>query len=141
LLHDEVARDPSFRVDHPQAHLFVVAQPVAADPELLFRAAAATGLAGWVRERILSGRPRRGAGESFSPDLGSTANDVSLRADGVALASYQLGPGRVPRPTREGGGVDETELLELEVREDGGLVLFCGRASDLAPLEDRLPRV
>ncbi len=131
LLAEEVARDPSPTVDHPQAHLFVIAQPVSADAELLFRAAASAGLAEWVRERVLSGPPCRGAGQSFSPDLGSIANDVTRRADGVAVASYYLGPGRVPQPGRDGDSVDETSLLELEVREDGGLRLFCGRASDM----------
>jgi hypothetical protein len=131
LLGEEVARDPSPPVDHTQAHLFVIAQPVSADPELLLRAITPTSLSEWVCKRVLSGPPCRAAGQSFSPDLGSTANDVSRRADGVALASYYLGPGRVPQPSRDGEPVDETTLLDLEVREDGGLRLFCGRASDV----------
>ena len=129
LLRGEIARDPSPLTEQPEAHLFVVAQPVAADPELLFRSVGESGLAGWVRDRVLSGLPCARAGTAFGPDLGSTATDISRRADGVALATYQLGPGRVPRPNGD-HPPEDTDLLELEVREDGGLRLFCGRASD-----------
>jgi hypothetical protein len=130
ILRDEIARDPSPATEQPEAHLFVIAQPVTADDELLFRAVGAEGLAGWVRERVQFGAPCRGAGATYSPDLGNTANEVSRRADGVALATYQVGPGRVPRPNGP-AGVEDTDMLELEVREDGGVRLFCGRASEV----------
>ncbi len=129
ILRAEIARDPSPPTEQPEAHLFVIAQPVAADDELLFRAVAAGGLAGWVRDRVQSGGPCHGAGTAYSPDLGSVATEVSRRADGVALATYQVGPGRVPRPNGP-AGVEGTDMLELEVREDGGLRLFCGRGSE-----------
>lgn len=130
ILRAEIARDPSPPTQQPEAHLFVIAQPVAADAELLFRSVGTDGLAGWVRTRVQQGAPCRHAGSSYSPDLGSTATELSRRADGVALATYQVGPGRVPRPNGP-AGVEDTDMLELEVREDGGLRLFCGRGSEV----------
>lgn len=129
ILRTEIFRDPSPPTEQPEAHVFVIAQPLAADDELLFRVVAAGGLAGWVREKVQSGAPCHGAGTTYSPDLGSVATEVSRRADGVALATYQLGPGRVPRPNGP-AGVKDTDMLELEIREDGGLRLFCGRGSE-----------
>jgi hypothetical protein len=136
ILRAEIARDPSPPTTQPEAHLFVIAQPVTADDELLFRAVGAEGLAGWVRSRVQQGAPCRNAGTSYSPDLGSMATEVSRRADGVALATYQVGPGRVPRPNGP-AGVEDTDMLELEVREDGGLRLFCGRGSKVIGDEEK----
>lgn len=52
----------------------------------------------------------------------------SRRANGVALSSTGVsGPGRTLLPAYEDGPIDEETMLDLEVREDGGLRLLAGR--------------
>jgi hypothetical protein len=131
LLREEVARDPAPRSDTPTGHMFVVAQPVAADPELLLRSVRPERLDQWVLSTVLSGAPCRTGGALFTPDLGTVANAISTRADGVALSSFEVGPGRLARANGD-LGLDVRNMLDLEIREDGGLRLFCGRAATSA---------
>lgn len=127
LLREEVSRD--LYPEGGEAHLFVVAQPLGADPQLLLRHVNGN-LAQWVRDSILHGAACRGAGAgAIVPDLGSHASEVSRRADGVALASHRVGPGRVALATDHSSRAPESGLLDFEVREDGGLRLYSGRAS------------
>ncbi len=50
------------------------------------------------------------------------------RAQGIAWSSYETsGPGRTLRAHRDGAPPDEEAMLDVEVREDGGLRLLVGR--------------
>jgi hypothetical protein len=130
LLEEAVIDDPWRNGRH--AHLFGVAQLVSPHPDLLLRALGTTSLAwtDFLRDRI---RPQPHNG--WVPDL-SGANEVSRRAWGWALSTVEM-PGRVVDQRNEHW---EEILLDLEVREDGGLRLFCGGASQtmnpaMGPLE------
>jgi hypothetical protein len=119
LLEEAVQNDPWSARRH--AHLFGVAQPVSPRSDLLLGALGAEPKA-W--HDFLHGRIRAGSSNLWHPDLPG-ANEVSRRAWGWALSSVEM-PGRVINTSDEHR---ETSVLDLEVREDGGLRLFCGGAS------------
>jgi hypothetical protein len=119
LLEEAVQNDPWPARRH--AHLFGVAQPVSPRSDLLLRALGADAKA-W--HDFLHGRVRSGPSNLWYPDLPG-ASDVSRRAWGWALSSVEM-PGRVIDTSDEHR---ETGVIDLEVREDGGLRLFCGGAS------------
>jgi len=119
LLDEAVQHDPWQAQQH--AHLFGVAQPVSPRSDLLLRALGTTPRA-W--QEFLQGRIRPQSPEPWVPDLAS-ANEISRRAWGWALSTLEM-PGRVVDQRNEHW---EISLLDLEVREDGGLRLFCGGAS------------
>jgi hypothetical protein len=119
LLDEAVRNDPW--QPRRYAHLFVVAQPVSPRSDLLLRALDTTSQA-W--HEFLSTRIRHQTASLWRPDL-PDAIHVSPRAWGWALSTLEM-PGRVVDQSDE---YRETSLLDLEVREDGGLRLFCGGAS------------
>ena len=119
LLDEAVQNDPWRARRH--AHLFGIAQPVSPRSDLLLRALGAEPKA-W--HDFLHSRIRAGSSSLWSPDLPG-ASEVSRRAWGWALSSMEM-PGRIINTSDERR---ETSVLDLEVREDGGLRLFCGGAS------------
>jgi hypothetical protein len=123
LLEEAVQNDPWPSRRH--AHLFGVAQPVSPRSDLLLRALGDEPKA-W--HDFLHGRIRAGSSSLWYPDLPG-ASDVSRRAWGWALSSVEM-PGRVINTSDEHR---EASVLDLEVREDGGLRLFCGGASTTHP--------
>jgi hypothetical protein len=89
------------------------------------------GWHGFIHGRIRGGTAGQPLRDEWSPDL-PHASDVSRRARGWALSSG-IDPGRrvrLPDSNVEALARAEGYVLDLEVREDGGLRLFCGRASD-----------
>jgi hypothetical protein len=137
LLDAEVRRDPAMAVGlRAHAHLFAIAQPVGARPDLLERVIGEAGPKGWhdfLHGQVRSGSAGRPLSDPWSPDLPGIG-DPTRRARGWALRSAGMTAGRDALPGGLNalvGGVDaENRLLDLEVNEDGGLRLFCGRASD-----------
>jgi hypothetical protein len=131
LLDAEVARDPTSAALRTQGHLFVVAQPLVPRADLLGRIL--TTAADWqawlgvtLPRRLLEARQ-----EDTAPYLfGGTS--VSPRPDGWAIHAYEIGVDRHLRPNGA-SPVREDNLLDLEIRDDGGLRLFCGRASTVLP--------
>jgi len=123
LLAIERERDPSPKEWAGQAHLYVAAQPIHHDDELLINAIDQP-LNTWVNKHILQGLPGRNPG-TYEPDIGSTGGQISSRAGAVAIHSYDVGPGRILGPEAR-----ESSVVDLEVREDGGVRLFCSRGSD-----------
>ena len=119
VLKGEIDRDPVPQEAREQAHLFVVAQPAYADPEMLQRALGSTWRE-WIAQEVLN-VPR--LDQEWSPDFREVQHRVHRSPDGWTATSLQ--PGRVT-----GDAVRENHLLDLEIREDGGVRLFCGRASD-----------
>ena len=127
LLDAEVARDPTTADLRTQGHLFVIAQPLVPRPDLLARSlGSAKDWWAWLNgtsTRLLEARA-----EDAAPYL--LGASVSPRPDGWAMHTYEIGADRHLRPNGE-SPVREDNLLDLEVRDDGGLRLFCGRASSV----------
>jgi hypothetical protein len=119
LLDEAVENDPWRRPRH--AHLFGVAQPVSPRSDLLLRALGTTAQA-W--QEFLHNRIRNQPPSPFRPDLPG-ATEVSRRAWGWALSTLEM----LGRDVDQSDERRETSVLDLEVREDGGLRLFCGGAS------------
>ncbi len=126
----EMQRDPTLssganRFWH-QAHLFVMADPVFGDRELLHAAIPDGDWESWLRSSIREGMGRR-LTKHWEPDMGSYATQTSRRADGWALHSTSLPQNR--RPDVNDDQTHEKDMLELEINEDGSVRLFCGAGS------------
>jgi len=115
--------DPISEDERQRGHLYVLAQPeIAAEEslvELLGRADVMAVMQETIRQIV---RERGSSTTGFEPDVRGLLGRVP-RAEGLALISYSAeeGPGR------------EQSLLELVIREDGGLRLICGRGTDTFP--------
>jgi hypothetical protein len=139
LLEKDMRLDPFPAKFRRHAHLFGIAQPVSARRDLVQQIL--KDPEGWhrfIHSKIRSDTAGQPLGDDlsprgWSPDL-PKLGDISRRARGWALSSSGMLPGRKVVPP-EPLDVDlfqhqEKRLLDLEIREDGGLRLFCGRASD-----------
>jgi hypothetical protein len=119
ILEAEVARDPVSEEVRQQAHLFIVAQPVFADPEMLQRAIA-TEWQSWIGNEILN--PPR-LDQEWSPDLPSLQNRVRRVPEGWSATTLE-------QDRDAGDRFREGYMLDLMIHEDGGVRLFSGRGSD-----------
>lgn len=111
--------DPIAEEERQSGHLYLLAQPEIASDEM-FLDLLARGDAVRVLQEITE-QVRRGRGSStigFEPDTHSLGYRIP-RAEGMALTSYSAEEG----PNRE------QSLLELVIREDGGVRLICGRGT------------
>jgi hypothetical protein len=132
LLDVEVARSPGLPSPRQRAHLIGFAQPVTGRPDLLHRVLGPEPQ-DWHQflHRLRGGPAGRLLTNPWSPDL-SEASEVTRRARGWALSSVRM-PGRQIDPSAPGSDI-EKRVLDVEVNEDGGIRLFCGRASDAIPM-------
>ena len=104
-------------------HLYLLAQPETAAEEALVEFLASDAAAGVLQELLKAVLRERGSSPSgYRPDVDQLL-DRAPRAEGLALTSYSAEEG----PRRE------RTLLELVVREDGGVRLTCGRGTDAFP--------
>jgi hypothetical protein len=78
----------------------------------------------WFNRELLNKVHRSGP----APDIDSAGNR-SVRANGWAAHNYCISPARTIRPNGE-HPAKESHLIDLEVRADGGVRLFNGRATD-----------
>ena len=119
-----MADDDPIPADERQlGHLYLLAQPETAAEEALVEFLARSDAAGVIQELLKSIVGDRGSGTTeFSPDLHLLLDRVP-RAEGLALTSYSAEEG----PRRE------QTVLELVIREDGGVRLTCGRGTDAFP--------
>jgi Schlafen, AlbA_2 len=121
--------DPITGEDRRLGHLYVLAQPDIAGEEILVEFLARDDVMR-ILQRIIGRIVRkRGSGMTgFSPDMQWLLNRAP-RAEGLALTSYspEDGPGR------------EEALLELVIREDGGIRLICGKGTAAFPWSGSLP--
>lgn len=118
VLRGFVALDPTQAEQRRQAHLFVVARPLRVDAEML-QSAVGDRWEGWTRDHVLQA-PR--LTEEFSPDF-REAHRLSRTPSGWIATHYET-VHQPPEPLHENYGI------EVEIREDGTLRLFCSRASD-----------
>jgi hypothetical protein len=122
LLRDWITNDPLATKTHTNGHLFVVASPVPQREGMLLP------LFGdeWQRvmQRLVS-QTSHSAGQ-FVPDLPSALYNFSRTPEGWSGYSYAVYGER-----REGDAPKDREdsAMFLEVCEDGGLRLWCGRAT------------
>lgn len=129
----EVDRDPLHFDQRRRAHLFLAAEPLEAEPDLLLEFLEGVDVQGRLATLVQSPSVapnieqalQAGHVGAFHPDFG-TLQFLDRRTDGVALTSYQLGPGRVPRSDI----TSESEIVELGLREGGGIRLYMSRLSD-----------
>ncbi|MDQ6856488.1 MAG: hypothetical protein M3Z57_05385 [Candidatus Dormibacteraeota bacterium] len=134
LLAAEVARDPTPAGTQNQLHLFVVAQPATGRRDLLSQAIGTQNWRPWIEgpfKTTVRTVPSQG-----EPDLFNTAGMLYARVDGWAVSTYEMGDDRSVRPSGP-TPVTEGQLLDFEIRDDGGLRLFCGRASTQISETDR----
>jgi hypothetical protein len=126
--------DPITTDERQLGHLYLLAQPETAAEEALVEFLARSDAMGVIQELLKSVvRERGSATTGFDPDVHRLLDRVP-RAEGLALTSYSAEEG----PRRE------QSLLELVLREDGGVRLTCGRGTDAVPQpgwspEDRPP--
>jgi hypothetical protein len=118
------ADDDPFPGDERQlGHLYILAQPEIAAEETLVELLGRADVMAIMRETIGQIVSERGSSlPGFVPDVHVLLDRVR-RAEGLALTSYSAEEG----PRRE------QSLLELVIREDGGLRLICGRGTDTFP--------
>jgi hypothetical protein len=117
-----IAADPTPDALREQAHMFVVARPtVPTDPAMLQRVVGRTWKH-WLRENVINQLRR-----DLWPDV-TRLDRVVRRPAGWAITSYGIDEPRVVAEQ-----TSETDLLELEVDEDGMLRLFCGYGSGPYP--------
>lgn len=134
LLDEEVERDPVPRDARQLGHLYLVAQPINAPRRL------AHGLVrGNNTQDVydLVHRPDSAAqlvSESITsvPPQPWDTNQRMNRAHGVALSSYAVTPGRRLAPPENGGSLDDGYLLDIELRDDGGVRVLVGRMTMIA---------
>lgn len=131
LLTREFARDPVPEDERKQAHLFVLAEPLAPRPEMVLPYLNQQGLLGLLSRGAYGDEPTRalGPGEQFSPEL-SAALVFTRRADGVALSTYGLTSDRSVDPSYPSRWEN---VVEFEVSEDGAIRIMMGRLSDALP--------
>ncbi|MFD8026777.1 helix-turn-helix domain-containing protein [Streptomyces lavendulae] len=132
LLQHEMDRDP---VRHGNnAHLFLLAQPLASPRDMLLRL---TGDPQWGQRlnEFIAKANTRALNEVLYPNhdiVPSLAGDASRsyrRARGIAAASPDIGPARLF--TSDGSGTRQTmRAIELQVGDDGGLRIYSSRLSD-----------
>lgn len=103
--------------------MFVVAQPDANDDELFFRWLPEQNFSAWMHGTLL----RTLVPSAWSPDI--PGGSVCRRARGWAIHDYCISEDRRVRSNGE-LPARENRLLDMEVQEDGGVRLFCARATD-----------
>jgi hypothetical protein len=131
LLDIEIARDPVPEEERRVGHLYLVAQPIGAPRRIahgLVRGDANL-IHNLVRNSPLS---RRSDGAfSWEPAPRNYADTRSVRSNGAALCSYALsGRGRTLLPRTGNLPNDSGTLLDVEIREDGGVRVLVGRVTD-----------
>lgn len=125
LLDQEIARDPVPAELRAHGHVFVVAQPVNDDDELLYSALNGEPFNAWAHGTLIA----KARSSRWQPDVISSKN-LASRAGGNAIHTYEISPERQLRPNGD-YPAKEQNLADLEIRDDGGVRYFCGRATDI----------
>jgi hypothetical protein len=118
----ETARSPISKPDQKLSHLFLVAQPLASPPDLL------TPLIGTQQLRTSISEANKAVPDSerIAPNLGYALSNYEPRPRGAGFYSYGL-VGRRFQPQMN--SVREESQIDLEIWDNGTIVLFCGGGS------------
>ena len=122
LLAAEVSREPVPGDERQGARLFVIGQPMSADPTLLLDSCDGRDLLKWPLQPSQSSVLT--AERSYGTHLGGW-RDAHRRARGVALSSGHLDSDR----TVSGELQSPRNIVDLEIWESGGIRLYYGCAS------------
>ena len=129
LLQHEIDNDPIPASQRKQAHLFLVAQPLAGRPDMLLNLVSGphwnSNLAVFMHRAFTPELDAALKGTWARPSLRDACNSYR-RARGAARATPDLGAGR--RFTPLGGPAEDA--VELQVHEDGGMRVYFSRFSD-----------
>lgn len=132
LLQHEMDRDP---VRHgSNAHLFLLAQPLAGPRDMLLRLTSDLQWGQRLNEFIAKANTQAlnevlYPNHAIVPSLAVDASHSYRRARGIAAASPDIGPARLF--TSDGSGCPQTmRAIELQVGDDGGLRIYSSRLSD-----------
>lgn len=138
LLDEEVGRDPVPVGQQQAGRLYAVAQPLSGRRDLavgVARGPHATLLDIATGSETVLPRDVR----EFAPQPSAASHRV-VRANGTALCSgASTGPGRTFAQVNS--WTDETNLLDIEFREDGGVRLLMGRMTDIWGPAGEAPKV
>ena len=129
LLDEEIAREPVPLQARRLGHLYLVAQPINACRRLahdLVRSANTMDIFDLVHRPGSASSLMSDGITTLPPQPGET-NQLMNRAYGVALASYGIAPGRSLARPENGRHLDDGGLLDIELREDGGIRVLVGR--------------
>lgn len=130
LLAAEISNDPIPAEMRQKAHLFLVAQPLAGQRDMLFDLVSTPDWNKNLREFI---------DKAYTPELNTLLGRMTFepslryqgsgyrRARGAARATHGLGNGRRFTPSPD--DVTAEDVLEIQVHEDGGMRLFFSRFS------------
>ncbi|MFI6995831.1 helix-turn-helix domain-containing protein [Nonomuraea wenchangensis] len=129
LLQEEIDNDPITGEHRRQAHLFLLAHPLAGPSDMLVDLASGNNwnqnLAIFINQAFTIELNTLLEGTDVSPSLQEAGNGFR-RGAGAARASSNLGHGRIFTPNNE---IFPEDAIELQVHEDGGLRLFTSRFS------------
>ena len=129
LLETEFARDLFDDEGREHAHLFIVAEPQTARPDLLVHITDGPGwepLLDLSRKALTRELARLGAGQ-FSPGI-AEMQTFDRRPSGAAMSTYGIDLGRIRRTQADYR--DRESAAELEINDNGGLRLYSSRFSD-----------
>lgn len=129
LLDAEIGREPVPDLERRLGHIYLVAQPIGAPAGLARRITRedrqATATLVWETEPQFI-NPKL----AEMPPTPRTAGSQSSRSNGAAVSSNGLSaPGRAIRRDPNSNNVDNGTLLEVELRDDGGVRVFVGHGT------------
>lgn len=132
LLDVEIAREPVPAGSRRVGHMYLVAQPINAPRGLardFVRGPDKSRIYDLVRNRSVDFKVNGIV--DIAPTPRGYADSQSVRANGYALHSYALsGPGRTLAPSHTEIPDDNGTLLDVEIRDDGGIRILVGRMTD-----------
>jgi hypothetical protein len=135
LLASEVARDPIPRADRTGGHLYLVAEPLTAAPDVATRFLRDAKTRDWafkcVTEDVSVIPPRD---RDIPPSL-MYLQQVEARSGGIAVTTAAvMGSGRKLTPRENDGyGNADDGLLDIELLRSGGIRVLVGRATMMHP--------
>jgi hypothetical protein len=121
LLDAEFKRDPVSDEDRVNGHLYLIAQPLSAPPQV------ARGLiaGGQISLMGVMQDPAEDIGSCrMAPPRPTAAQDFIRRSQGAAMSSYAVGRAGSINPN---ASAPENDLLDIEFHEDGGIRVLMGR--------------